>query len=74
MSLLGKQLRGYVPDGRETGIASSKRHAEVDQFTEVKVIYSGALQYRRIDIRDNPRGSATVNKFQGQVKQMYLGN
>jgi hypothetical protein len=74
MPLLGKQLRGYVPDGRQTGIASSKRPAGVDQFTEVKVIHSGAVQYRRPDVRDNPRGSAAVNKFQGQVRQMYLGN
>jgi hypothetical protein len=30
MPLLGKQLRGYVPDGRQTGTASSKRPAGVD--------------------------------------------
>jgi hypothetical protein len=48
--LLGKHLRGYVPDGRQTGVASSKRPAGVDQFTEVKVIHSGAVQYRRPDV------------------------
>ncbi len=63
MPLLGKQLRGYVPDGRQTGIASSKRPAGVDQFTEIKVIHSGKIQYRRPEVRDNPRGSAAVNKF-----------
>jgi hypothetical protein len=74
MPLLGKQLRGYVPDGRQTGIASNKRPAGVDQFTEVKVTHSGAVQYKRPYVRDNPRGSAAVNKLQGQVRQMYLGN
>jgi hypothetical protein len=63
MPLLGKKLRGYVPDGRQTGIASSKRPAGVDQFTEVKVIHSGAVQYKRPEVRDNPRGSAEVNTF-----------
>jgi len=58
MSLLGKQLRGYVPDGRQTGIASSKRPARVDQFTKIKVIHGGAVQYRRPDVTDNPRGLA----------------
>ena len=38
------------------------------------MIHSGAVQYRRPDVRDNPRGSAAVNKFQGQIRQMYLGN
>ena len=74
MPLLGKQLRGYVPDERQTCIASIKRLARVDQFTEVKVIHSGAIQYRRPDVRDNPRGLATVNKFHGRVRRMYLGN
>jgi hypothetical protein len=71
MPLLGKQLRGYVPDGRQTGIASNKRPVGVDQFTEVKVIHSGAVQYKRPEVRDNPRGSAAVNEFQGQVRKMY---
>ncbi len=43
MPLLGKQLRGYVPDGRQTGFASIKRLTGVDQFTEVKVIHNGAV-------------------------------
>jgi hypothetical protein len=65
MPLLGKQLKGYVPDGRQTGIARSKRPARVDQFTEVKVIHGGAVMYRRPQVRDNPRESAAVNKLQG---------
>jgi len=64
MPLLGKQLKGYVPDGRQTGIASNKRPARADQFTEVKVIHNGAVLYRRLEVRDNPRRSAAVNKFQ----------
>ena len=74
MPLLGKQLKGYVPDGRQTRIATSKRPAGIDQFTEVKVIHSGSVQYRRPKVKDNPRGSAVVNKFQGQVGQTYLVN
>ena len=74
MPLLGKQLKGYVPDGRQTGIATAKRPAGIDHFTEVKVIHSGAVQYRRPEVRDNPSGSAAVNKFQGQVRQTYLVN
>ena len=62
MPLLGKQLLGYVPGGRRTGIASSKRPAGVDQFTEVNmVIHNEAVHYMRPGIRDNPRGSAAVN-------------
>ena len=40
MPLIGKHIKGYVPDGRQTGIASSKYPAGVDQFTEVKIIHS----------------------------------
>ena len=46
----------------------------MDQFTEVKVIHSGTVQYRRPDVRNNPSGSAAVQKFQGQVKKTYLVN
>ena len=49
MPLLSKHLKGYVPDGRQTGIASSKHSAGIDQFTEVKVIHCGTVQYRRPD-------------------------
>ena len=45
MPLLSKHLKGYVPDGRQRGIASSKHPAGVDQFTEVIVIHSGTVQY-----------------------------
>jgi hypothetical protein len=70
--LLGKHLKGYVPDGRQTGIACGKHPAGMDQFTEVKIIHSGSIQYKRPDVIYNPGGSATVNKFQGQVKRTYL--
>ena len=56
MPLLNKHLKGCIPDGRQTGIASSKHPAKVDQFTEVKVIHSGTVQYRRPDVRSNPLG------------------
>ena len=61
--LLSKNLRGYVPDGRQTGIANSKYPAGVNQFTKVKVIHSGAVQYNRTEVRDNPEGAAAANLF-----------
>ncbi len=45
--LLSKHLKGYVPDGRQTGSACGKYPAGVDQFTEVKVIHNGTIHYRR---------------------------
>ena len=74
MPLLSKHLKGYVPDGRQTRVASSKHPAGIDQSTEVKVIHSGAVQYKRPDDRDNPSRSAAVHKFQGQVRKTYLVN
>ncbi len=46
----------------------------VNQFTEVKVIHNGTIQYSRTDVRDDPEGSAAVNKFQGKVKGTYITN
>ena len=69
VSFLNKHLKGYVPDGRHAGIACGKHPAGVDQFTEVKLIHSGTIQYKRPDVKDKPGGSAAVNKFQGQVKK-----
>jgi hypothetical protein len=66
--LLSKQLKGYVPDGRQTRIASARHLAGMDQFTEVKVIHNGVVQYNMVDIVDDPLGAATVNKFQSQVR------
>jgi hypothetical protein len=37
--ILSRNLKGYVPDGHQTGIACGKYPAGVYQFTEVKVIY-----------------------------------
>jgi hypothetical protein len=34
--LLIKQLKGYVPDGRQTDIASARHPARVDQFTPLR--------------------------------------
>ncbi len=45
--LLNRNLKGYVPDGRQTRIANNKYPAGVNQFTEVKVIHSGTVQYSR---------------------------
>jgi hypothetical protein len=61
--LLSKNLRGYVPYGHQTGIANSKYPAGVNQFTEIKVIHSGTVQYSKTDVRDNPQGSAAVDIF-----------
>ena len=61
--LLSKNLEGYVPDGRQTGIANGKYPAGIDQFTEVKVIHNGTVQYDMPDVRDDPQGSSAENKF-----------
>ncbi len=61
--LLSKHLKGHVPDGHQMGIANGKYPAGVNQFTEVKVIQSGAVQYRRPEGRDDQQGAAAVNKF-----------
>ena len=45
--ILNKHLKGYVLDGRQLGIASNKFPAGIDQFTEVQVIHSGTIRYRR---------------------------
>jgi len=52
--LLSKNRKGYVPDGHRTGMACGKYPAWVNQFTEVKVIHSGAVQYKRPEVRDDP--------------------
>jgi hypothetical protein len=72
--LLSKNLRGYVPDGRQTRIANGKYLAGVNQFTEVKVIHNGTVQYNTTDVIDNPEGAVTANKFQGQVGGNYISN
>ncbi len=51
--ILSKNLRGYVPDGHQTGIACGKFPAGLDQFTEVKVIHNGTVHYRRPKVRDD---------------------
>ncbi len=40
----------------------------------MKVIHNGAVQYNRTDVRDNPEGAASANKFQGQVRGNYIIN
>jgi hypothetical protein len=50
--ILNKHLRGYVPDGRQFGIASNKFPRGIDQFPEVKVIHSGTVHYIRPSVRD----------------------
>ncbi len=61
--LLSRNLKGYVPDGHQIGIACGKYPAGVNQFTEVEVIHIGAVQYRRHAVRDDPQGAAAVNAF-----------
>ncbi len=46
LPLLSKHLKGYVPDGRQTGIACNKFPTGVDQFKKVKVIHNGSVQYK----------------------------
>jgi hypothetical protein len=74
MPILGKHLKGYVPNGRQLGIACNKSPDGIDQFTEVKVIHIGTVQNTRLDERDDENGSAAVNKFQGQARKSYLVN
>jgi hypothetical protein len=74
LPLLSKNLRGYVPDGHQTGIANRKYPAEVNQFTEIKVIHSGTVQYSRTGVRDNPQGSAAVDNLHGKVRGTYIVN
>ncbi len=51
--LLSKNLKGYVPNGHQTRIACGKYPAGVNQLTKVKVIHSGAVQYKRSEVRDD---------------------
>jgi hypothetical protein len=51
--LLSKSLKGYVPDGHQTGMACGKFPAGVNHFTEVKVIHIGLVRYRRLEARDD---------------------
>ncbi len=45
--LRSRSPKGYVPDGHQKGVACGKYPAGVNQFTQVKVIHIGAVQYRR---------------------------
>ena len=69
--LLIKHLKGYVPDGRQTGIACGKYQARVDQFTEVKIIHNGTIQHMRPNVTNNHGGSTAINMFQGHVRRTY---
>jgi hypothetical protein len=68
MPLLSKRLKGYVPDGRQIGIACNKFPAGINQFTKTEVIQSGTVHYRGPAVRDNSQGVAEVSKFQTQVR------
>ena len=70
--LLNKQLKGYVPDGMQTRIASVRHPAGVDQFTEVKVIHIGSVQYNKVDVRDDLAEAAAVNMFQSPIRGQYI--
>ena len=58
--LTNMHLKGYVPDGRHTGIATNKHPIGIDQFIEVKAIHGEYVQYERPDVRDNHKGTAAV--------------
>jgi hypothetical protein len=72
--LLIMNLKGYVPDGHQTGMACGMYPAGVNQFTEVKVIHNGKVEYRRHDVIDDQQGAAAVNAFQRQVRGTYITN
>ena len=61
--LLSRNLKGYVPDGHQTGIACGEYPSGVNQFTEVKVIHNGAVQYKRPQARDDQQGAVAVKTF-----------
>ena len=70
--LLSRNVKGYVPDRHQTRIADGKYPAGVNQFTEVKVIHSGAVHHRRPEVRDDQQGASAVNTFQRQVRGTYI--
>jgi hypothetical protein len=72
--LLNRNLRGYVPDGHQAGIACGKYPAGVNPFIEVKVIHTGTIQYRGPEVRDGQQGASAINAFQRQVKGTYIAN
>lgn len=46
----------------------------MNQFTEVKVVHSGTVQYSRHEVRDDAQGADAVNTFQRQVRGKYISN
>jgi len=72
--ILNKNLKGYLPDGRQLGIACGKFPAGIDPLTEVKVIHNGTIQYMRPNVRDDSRGGAAVEKYQRQIRGTYLAS
>ena len=40
-----------------------KYPAGVNQFTKVKIIHSKTIQYSKADVRDDPQGSAAIDRF-----------
>ena len=62
-----------VLDRRQTAPASSRHPEGVDQFTEVKIIHSGAAgAYQHADVRDNHHGGAAVQLRQRNLRQDYI--
>jgi len=72
--LLSRDRKGYVSDGHQIGMACGKYPAGANQFTEVKVIHSGSVHYRRPKARDDMQGAAVVNAFRRQVRGTYITN
>jgi len=70
--LTSKQHKGYVPNGRYVGIATSKHPTGVDQCIEVKVIHNRCVKYGRPEVRDNHKEIAAVQYFQSQARQQYV--
>ena len=72
MPLLSKHLKGYVPNGRQIGIPCNKFLADIDHFTETKVIHNGMFHYRRPRARNDNQGAAAVSTFQALVRNKYI--
>ncbi len=65
-------MKGYAPDGMQTGINTAWYLARVDRFTEVMVIHNDTVQYNMLYVMDDSQGSAAVNRFQNLVKCSYI--
>ena len=63
MLFLSNHLKGYVPDGKQLGIAWNKFPCGINQVTEVKVNHNGKIRYKRPNVWDKHTGLAAIYNF-----------